>query len=50
MSENDIRVVIVDDDEEVLDMLGEAVSAFGFRAFTAKNAVQGLHEVREVFG
>jgi DNA-binding response OmpR family regulator len=47
VTENEIRVVIIDDDKGVLDVLGEAVTAFGYRAFPAKNAVQGLREVRE---
>ena len=39
--------MIIDDDLGVLDMLTEAVTAFGHRAFPARNAVQGLREVRE---
>jgi len=39
--------VIIDDDRDVLDVLGEAVTAFGYHAFPAANAVHGLREVRE---
>jgi DNA-binding response OmpR family regulator len=44
---DEIRVVIIGDDRDVLDVLGEAVTAFGYHAFPAANAVHGLREVRE---
>ena len=47
MIRDEIRVVIIDDDRDVLEVLGEAVTAFGYHAFPAANAVQGLREVQE---
>jgi DNA-binding response OmpR family regulator len=47
VTQDGIRVVIIDDNEGVLRVLGEAVTAFGYRVFTAANGVQGLREVRE---
>ena len=47
MTQDEIRVVIIDDNESVRKVLGEVVAAFGYRAFTAANAAQGLREVRE---
>src|SRR5262249_29914588 len=47
MTQDEIRVVIIDDNEGVRKVLGDVVAAFGYRAFTAANAVQGLREVRE---
>ena len=47
MIRDEIRVVIIDDDPGVLDVLNDAVTASGYRAFPAANAVQGLREVRE---
>jgi DNA-binding response OmpR family regulator len=44
---DDVRVVIIDDDPGVLDVLSDAVTAFGYHAFPAANAVQGLREARE---
>lgn len=38
--ESEIRVVIIDDDEGVLDMLAAAVTAFGYHAFSAKNGTR----------
>jgi DNA-binding response OmpR family regulator len=45
--QDDIRVVIIDDEEGVREMLGDAVEAFGSRAFIAASGAQGLQEVRE---
>jgi DNA-binding response OmpR family regulator len=45
--QDDIRVVIIDDEEGVREMLGDAVAAFGYRAFIAASGAQGLQEVRE---
>ena len=45
--QDEIHVVIIHDEEEVRELLGEAIAAFGYRAFTAANGVQGLREVRE---
>jgi DNA-binding response OmpR family regulator len=47
VTQDQIRVVIIDDDEGVLGMLRDAVIAFGYHAFTAANGVQGLRQVRE---
>ena len=44
---DEIRVLLIDDDERVLGVLREAVCAFGYRAYTAANGVQGLRQVRE---
>src|SRR5262245_42912286 len=43
----EIRIVIIDDEEEVRELRGEAIAAFGYRAFPAANRVQCLREVRE---
>jgi DNA-binding response OmpR family regulator len=45
--QDDIRVVIIDDDEGVREMLGDAIAAVGYRAFIAASGAQGLQEVRE---
>ena len=47
MIQDDIRVVIIDDEEGVREMLGDAVDAFGYRAFIAASGAQGLREVQE---
>jgi len=47
MTQDEIRVVIIDDNESVRKVLGDVVAAFGYRVFTAANAAQGLREVRE---
>jgi CheY-like chemotaxis protein len=47
MTRDEIRVVIIDDDEGVLDVLRNAITAFGCHAFAATNGVQRLREVCE---
>jgi CheY-like chemotaxis protein len=47
MTLDEIRVVIIDDNEGVRKVLGEVVAALGYRAFTAADAVEGLREVKE---
>src|SRR5215470_3066293 len=47
MPQDEIRVVIIDDNESVRKVLGEVVAAFGYRAFIAASGAQGLREVQE---
>jgi DNA-binding response OmpR family regulator len=47
VTQDEIRVVIIEDNESVRNVVRDVIAAFGHRAFTAANGVQGLREVRE---
>ena len=49
MKKKDIRILLVDDEADILEILSYNLSAEGYEVFTAKNGVEGVAKAKYSF-
>ena len=47
MKENDIRILLVDDEPDVLEIVGYNLSSEGYEVYTAKNGAEGVAKAKK---
>lgn len=47
MKKEDIRILLVDDEQDILEIVGYNLSLEGYQVFTAKNGVEAVSKARK---
>jgi two-component system alkaline phosphatase synthesis response regulator PhoP len=45
---DDIRILLIDDEEDILELIGYNLSQEGFQVFTARNGVEGIAQAKKI--
>ena len=47
MKKKDIKILLVDDEPDILEIVGYNLSAEGYEVFTAKNGMEGVSKAKK---
>ena len=48
MKKQDIKILLVDDEPDILEILSYNQSAAGYQVFTAKNGAEGVEKAKKI--